>query len=116
MQPFAVAVTATAGTVLVNAGIRGLVFRLAGLAIHLNIIDLDIAIAVVVIVELHGNTTGGVSAVGIVLHGGGEGPIRDNVIVNQQVDMFAAGGSPRANYNGVAPATAGARCTAGGTA
>ena len=104
MQPLAVAVATTAGTILVYPRVVALIFRLSCLAIHLDVVNLHIRIATVVI-ELHGNITAGICAVRIILHAGSQGPVRDNIIVDQQINVLRASGAPRTDHNRVAAGT-----------
>ena len=106
MQPLAIAIATAASAVLIYTGIIALIFRLTGFAVDLNIIDLHVLVTVIIIVKLYGNFTAGVGTVAIVLHAGGQDPVRDDSAVDKQINMFVTHCSPRANNDGVASTTA----------
>lgn len=110
MHHLAITIATAAGTVLVHGGIGALVFRLAGLAVHLNVVHLYITTAGVV-GKRQGNFARSESAGGIVLHAGGQRPGLDSVSVDSQADGLLARSAARAYHYRVA-STTGAAATA----
>ena len=103
MHHFAEAIATTAGTVLVHSGIAALVFRLTGLPIYLDIIDLYVAAALIV-GKGDSNSAGSIGSGGVVLHTGSQGPGLDCAAIDAQTDGLLPRRTARANNNGIAAA------------
>jgi len=88
---FAVTAT-TAGAVGVQCGVDALVFGLAGLPVNLDVIDLHVEIAGVVI-EFNLYIACGITVIGVVLVAGTQRPVGHRGTTDVQVDVFTAIGA-----------------------
>src|SRR5690606_13842529 len=107
--------TAAATAVGVQARVVALLLGLTDLAVHLDVIHLNVARAVIV-EEVHGDAAAQVGRSSVVLHARAQCPVLDRLVVHAQADLLAAGRAAGADHDRLAAATAAAATAATATA
>src|SRR5690606_37988918 len=97
------------------SSVNALIFRLAGLAVHHDVINLHVAVGAVIVGERDPDFAGLVGRGRVVLHAGRHRPGLDSGAAHLQADRFRTGDAAGAHGNAVCSAARGTGAAAGRT-